>query len=361
MKKILVVDDNLATLQQIAAQLDAYLVLRAKSGAQALIIAAGQTPDLVLLDIDMPGMDGFETLTALRHIEALKRVPVIFLTGNHDTATQIRALQSGGVDFIKKPVSKGVLLHRLQLHLSLHQYQQSLEQTVQEFEDSIIAAFAELIECRDASNGGHVQRTRQYVAALGTMLLEANAFPESLDKEKLDMMVRAAPLHDIGKIGVSDTIICKPGRLTEEEYAVIKTHTVIGAKALESIYERMPTQYYMGYAILMALGHHERYDGKGYPNGLAGTDIPLCCRIMAVANVYDSLVVDSVYREALSHEKACAILAKGRGTEFDPIILDIFLERCNAFVEIARRFQQEAQAWAPKPAPAPSPAFPAAP
>ena len=339
MKRILVVDDNLATLQQIATQLsERYRVLRAKSGFQALTIALEQKPDLVLLDIDMPGMDGFETLAALREYDDLKRIPVIFLTGNHDAATQVRALEAGGVDFIKKPVSKGVLLHRLQLHLSLFQYQQSLEKTVHDLEDSIISAFAELIECRDTSNGGHVQRTREYLAALGKMLLDSNAFPENLDKDRLAMMVRAAPLHDIGKIGVSDTIIRKPSMLTDDEFSTIKTHTVVGARALERIYERMPTQYYMGYAILMALGHHERYDGLGYPHGIAGEDIPLCSRIMAVANVYDSLVVASVYRKALSHTEACEILADGRGTEFDPMIIDIFLKNHEAFAKIAAAF-----------------------
>lgn len=344
MQKILIVDDSLATIRQIAVQLSGfYKVLRAKSGSQALLIAQEQKPDLILLDIEMPEMDGFETLASLRTCALLQRVPVIFLTGNHDTATQLRALEAGGVDFIRKDVSKGVLLHRVQLHLSLHEYQQRLEKSVLNLEDSIISAFAELLECRDSSSGGHVQRTRHYVEALGELLLQAGVFPESLDRTRMDMMVRAAPLHDIGKIGVSDTIIRKAGALTPAEYAIVKTHTVIGARALEKIYERMPTQHYMGYAILMALGHHERFDGTGYPYSLAGNDIPLCARIISVANVYDALVMDTAYRKAMPHGEACRIIAEGKGTEFDPVIADIFLESHEIFAAIATGFAEQQQ------------------
>ncbi|MDL2210049.1 response regulator [Desulfovibrio sp. OttesenSCG-928-O18] len=336
MKLVLVVDDNLTNLRHISALLaNTYRVLLAKSGKQALLIAAEQIPDIIMLDVEMPEMDGFATLAALRNNPALARVPVLFFTAGDNVATQVRALEAGAVDFVRKPYEKGILLHRLDLHLKLVQYQQDQERTIKELEDSIVNSFAELIECRDANNGGHVQRTRGYVAALGELLVEANLFTDELDPETLEMIVRASPLHDIGKIGISDLIMFKPGKLTEEEYEIVKTHTTIGARTLAHIHERTPTQKYLLHAQLMAEGHHERYDGTGYPKGLRGEAIPLCCRLMAVANVYDALVSNTAYRAGMSHEDACAILQQGKGREFDPHIINVFIENNEIFARIA--------------------------
>ena len=333
MKRILLVDDNLATLKHVSALLAGSCeVVLAKSGGQALSIAAKTVPDLVLLDVEMPEMDGFEIMAALRRIPSCARIPVIFLTANQDTATQVRALTAGDVDFIKKPFEKGVLLHRIELHLRLSQYQQGLERTVKDLEDSIISAFAELIGCRDGHSGGHVRRTREYVALLGSLLLRENVFPGELDEAALDMVVRAAPLHDIGKIGISDIILLKPDKLNEEEFDIVKRHSIIGARALEKVYERTPTQHYLTYAIMMAESHHEWFDGRGYPFGLAGEDIPLCSRILAPANVYDALTTSTVMRTTpMGHEEACRIIAEGAGGEFDPRITAVFLANADRF------------------------------
>lgn len=332
--KILVVDDNLTNLQHISSQLSSeYNVVLAKSGRQALNIAARQLPDLILLDVEMPEIDGFETFARLRQNIILKRIPVIFLTANHDSATEIKALDSGAKDFITKPYEKNILLHRIELHLRYSRYQKHLENTVKELEDSIVISFAELIEFRDEDTGGHVQRTSEYVAVLGKALREKGLFTDELHTNELLMMVRAAPLHDIGKIGISDDILLKPGKLTVEEFAIMREHPIIGSRLLKSMYERVPTQQYLDYAEKIAASHHERFDGKGYPYGLSGEDIPLCSRIMAVADVYDALASDRIYRKAMSHDQACRIIIDGKGTAFDPRIVEVFEETHQEFAK----------------------------
>lgn len=332
MSTVLVVDDTLTSLQHIVSLLDGlYEVMPAKSGEQAVKMTATRRPDLVLLDVNMPGMDGFATLKMLRADDRLGFLPVIFLTAIHDTELEIKALQAGANDFLTKPVEKSVLVHRIDLHLRLSGYQQELRKTVRELENSIAVNFAELIECRDANTGGHVLRTSKYFALFGEELIKRGFFPDLLDAQTLDMMVQASPLHDIGKIGISDTVLLKPGRLDEKEFAIIKKHPEIGATILGSMFNHIPTQQHLYYARNIAEYHHERYDGKGYPQGLAGEDIPLCARIMAIVDVYDALVSQRVYRHAMSHEEALRIILDGRGTNFDPVMIDVFAEIHESF------------------------------
>lgn len=327
MKKLLVVDDNLTNLKYMSAQLSGiYNILLAKSGPQALLISSANIPDLILLDIDMPEMDGFETLKHLKNNLLTKGIPVIFLTATRDRVVEARALESGAVDFITKPFERRVLLHRINLHLELSGYQKDLEDKVKELEDSIVVSFAELIEFRDEGTGDHVQRTSRYVKLLGKALIDRGYFSDELTLSELDKIVRAAPLHDIGKIGISDTILLKPGKLTDEEFTVMKTHARLGGQMLRKIYERTPTQSYLEWAIKIAEGHHEKFDGSGYPSGVRGEAIPIGCRIMAVADVYDALCSERAYRKASSHEKAIEIMRTGEGTHFDPVILRVFLD-----------------------------------
>jgi putative two-component system response regulator len=291
----------------------------------------------------MPEMDGFETLKRLRLNRYLGSIPVIFLTGNHDTETEVRGLQSGARDFITKPVEKSILLHRLELHLRFASYQAQLENTVAKMSDSVALAFAELIECRDENTGGHVARTSKYVGMLGRKLIETGFFVEELTPADLQMMVRAAPLHDIGKIAVSDRILLKPDRLNDEEFTQMKQHTVIGEEILKNMLARTPTQEYLHYARLIAASHHERFDGKGYPRGLAGDDIPLCGRIMAVADVYDALVDNRVYRRGMPHAEARRIILDGRNTNFDGRVVDAFEAIHEDLAEEARKSAGRAQ------------------
>jgi putative two-component system response regulator len=263
------------------------------------------------------------------------RTPVIFLTSKHDRETEVLCLQSGARDFIRKPAEKSILLHRLELHLSIADYQSRLSDSVALLSNILGVSVAELIECRDENTGGHVIRTSRYVDILGQDLISRGVFPYELDDRRLDLMVRASPLHDIGKISVSDNILLKRGKLTDEEFSIMKGHAAIGANILDHMYRRTPTQDYLRYAVLIASSHHERYDGRGYPYSLAGEKIPLCGRIMAIADVYDALVANRVYREGRPHGEAAAIIYDGEGTQFDPLVVEAF-GRCEGrFREIS--------------------------
>jgi putative two-component system response regulator len=325
MKSILIVDDDLVSLKQISAQLsDKYEVSLAKSGELALQICAGERPDLILLDLEMPGMSGFETIKHLKTDPGLHIIPVIFLTGGNDTGAELKCLETGAADFISKTANTAILRRRIDLQLELSDYQFHQEYMARELEDLIGISFAELVECKDYNITGHITRGGAYAALLAAELFEAGTFRDEFRAADIELIRRAAPFHDIGKIGVSDMILLKRGPLTAEEYREVQQHTVIGEKMLEQIYNSSPNQHYLKTAVMIAGGHHERYDGDGYPRGLKGDAIPLCCRIMAVANVYDACVTDRVYRKALSHEEACAVILAGRGAEFDPRIVDVF-------------------------------------
>jgi len=341
MRRILVVDDNLAILKQISSYLaDDYEVSLAKSGPLALQICVKEKPDLILLDVEMSDMDGFGVMARLRENPYLDRIPVIFLTANHSVEVEIRALESGARDFIMKPVEKSILLHRIELHLRFASYQAQTEQTVMTLSDSIATSFAEMIECRDENTGGHVIRTSKYVDVLGKELIKQGLFPDELNPAELQMMVRAAPLHDIGKIAISDRILLKVGRLDDMEFAAIKCHSEIGAAILKRMYQRMPAQHYLRYASLIAGSHHERYDGKGYPQGLTGENIPLCGRIMAVADVYDALIDNRVYRGSMGHIQASNIIFENSGTHFDPRIVESFKNTQNQIVETFNAYRE---------------------
>ncbi|MDR0289434.1 MAG: response regulator [Treponema sp.] len=341
MKRILIVDDNIAILKQISAYLaDDYDISLAKSGHLALQICSKEKPDLILLDVEMSGMDGFDVMNQLKRNPFLDRIPVIFLTANNTPEVEIRALESGARDFITKPVERSILLHRIGLHLRFVSYQAQTEQSVMTLSDSIATSFAEMIECRDENTGGHVMRTSRYVEALGNELIKQNLFAEELNPSALRLMVRAAPLHDIGKIAISDRILLKAERLDDVEFSMMKRHSEIGATILRRMYQRMPAQNYLRYASLIAGSHHERFDGKGYPQGFAGDNIPLCGRIMAVADVYDALMENRVYRKGMGHLQASNIIFENARTQFDPRIVEAFKAIQGHIVEIAKRHDE---------------------
>ncbi|MDR2503862.1 MAG: response regulator [Deltaproteobacteria bacterium] len=334
-KRILVVDDELASLKQVSVQLSSHYDLAlAKSGYMALRICEQERPDLILLDVEMKEMNGFDVIARIRQNPALERIPVIFLTGHRSAEVEIKALLSGAMDFITKPVNKDILFHRIEMHLKYSAYQSYLDSAVKELENSIVLSFAELIECRDKNTGGHLLRTSRYMEILSRELLQAGLFTDELTPHEVDMMIRGVLFHDIGKIGISDAYLNKSGTLSPQEYDEVKKHTLIGARIVESIYQRMPAQEYMKYAAMIAEGHHERYDGTGYPHGLSGDKIPLCCRIAAVVNVYDGCRTERPHRPVLTHEEACRIIMKGAGAEFDPIIVSVFGAISGKFAEV---------------------------
>lgn len=346
MKHILVVDDNLTALKQLETQLALrYGVSLAKSGRLALQIGRSEVPDLILVDTEMPDMDGFETIGALKKDPLLQHIPVIFLSEDYDPAMEVRALEVGAVDFIPKTTHTDILLHRIELHLQLFAYQHHLEHTIKELEDNIVLSFMELVGCKGDTVDNHLPATGDYVRLIGQELLKRGIFGAALTEEEVELIGRAAPFHDIGKIGISDLILMKPGSLSPEEYEEVKKHTIIGGQVLGFIYERNPEQLYFKYAQLMALGHHERFDGSGYPYGLAGEDIPLCSRIMAAANVYSACITDRIYRPAYSHAEAIGIIIAGKGTEFDPRIVEVFETAGDAFRFLPNNSLSESAKW----------------
>ena len=327
MKQILIVDDNISILKQIAAQVaGGYDVFLAKSGDLALQICVKEKPSLILLDIEMPGMDGFELMYRLRHNPLLDQIPVIFLTANQDQETALKCLETGARDCITKPLEKTLLLRRIETQLALAEFRSQAEAALSPMADSFTITFAKMVDRAGERSGGHVERTTRNMELLCRELIRQGQFTDELTEAELPLIARASLLHDIGKVAISDRIILKSGRLDDDEFTAIKRHTVVGAAILERMYRRMPSLRYLRYAELIAESHHERYDGRGYPRGLAGDNIPLAGRLMAVVDVYNALVEKRHYRGSMSHEQAVPIVMQGKGSQFDPRIVDAFGE-----------------------------------
>jgi putative two-component system response regulator len=325
MKKILVVDDNLLTLKQLEVHLSQrYDVILAKSGKIAVEVCKTVRPDLILLDVKMPEMDGFETMKELQKNPRLEYVPILFLTGSNDIVTELKCLEMGAMDFITKPANKNILLHRIDLHIQFSSYQINSEEIINNLENSMAMSFAELIEYKTDYNGRHGEDTSMFTLILGKELIRRKTFGSELTEFELEKIARASSFHDIGKIGISDLILKKRGRLTVEEFETIKKHTTLGAEVLNNVYKKLPAHFYFKYATVIAKGHHEKWDGTGYPERLKGEEIPLSCRIVGLTNVYASCRSPRSYRPALSHRETYAIIMKGKGSHFDPRIVNAF-------------------------------------
>lgn len=352
---ILVVDDtpdNLSLMRELLRK--DYQVQLANGGERALKLAAMQPqPDLILLDIMMPVMDGYEVCRRLKADAATRDIPVVFLTAKADVEDEKRGLELGAVDYITKPISPPVVLVRVKIHLALKAHADFLRdksdfleaevskrtREVLAIQDVTILAMATLAETRDLDTGNHIRRTQHYVKALAEKLRTHPRFAGVLTDNYIQMLFKSAPLHDIGKVGIPDRILLKPGRLTPEEFEIMKTHTTLGRDAIEhaEIQLGMPVEF-LSTAKEIALSHQEKWDGSGYPQGLAGEAIPLSARLMAVADVYDALISRRVYKNSVPHEQAVAIIQEGRGVHFDPDITDAFVELQESFRAIAARF-----------------------
>jgi putative two-component system response regulator len=347
---IMVVDDtpeNLALLQEML-QMQGYRVVVFPGGELALTAARKNPPDLILLDIMMPGMDGYEVCRQMKADETLKEIPVLFLSALSGTADKVKAFSVGAVDYITKPfqfeevrarVQTHLRLRALQLELEKHnrQLEQLVEEKVREISDSQMAtilALAKLAESRDEETGQHIERTQTFCRILAERLRGNPRYAQSLDDTYINNIFHAAPLHDIGKVGIPDSILLKPGKLTPEEFEVMKTHTTIGARTLQAVRSKYPRNAFLNMGIAIARSHHEKWDGTGYPDGLVGEDIPLSARIMAVADVYDALRSKRPYKEALPHEKACEIIIAESGKHFDPAVVEAFTALESEFAAI---------------------------
>lgn len=344
--KIMIVDDNVTNLTVARKALESiYNVIPVTSGQKAVQLLEKVAPALILLDIEMPEMDGFDTIKLIKANDATKDIPVIFLTAKDDGGSEVEGLKLGAMDYITKPFSIPLLLQRVELHIALvvqreelHNYNRNLakmvkEQTeiIAELQHSIIHALSDMIECRDGLTGGHVARTQRYLKILVDGLTESSCYEDELQGIDVDLLVESAQLHDIGKIGIPDNILQKPGRLSYEEFEAIKEHTLIGERAIKGAMEMTRSKEFLNYAAVVAVSHHEKWDGSGYPYGLKGRDIPLIGRLMAIADVYDALVSERPYKKALSHQEAVHIIAGEVGRHFDPKLIDIFVERAALF------------------------------
>lgn len=352
---ILAVDDSPDNLWVLSGLLkEKYRVKLAGSGEKALDIAQGDTlPDLVLLDVMMPGLSGHEVCRRLKASPRTRHIPVIFLTAMTGTADETAGLDLGAADFITKPVNPPVLLARVASQLQakagadfLRDQNQFLDTEVNRrtrelaaIQDVTILAMASLAETRDNETGNHIRRTQHYVRALALALKDHPRFRAQLDDHVIGMLFKSAPLHDIGKIGIPDSILLKPGRFEPHEFEIMKTHTTLGRDAIQHAEDRlgMPVEF-LKYAKEIAYSHQEKWDGSGYPQGLAGDAIPMSARIMAVADVYDALISRRIYKDSMPHEEAVAIMREGRGSHFDPDVLDAFLSILDEFQRIAQTF-----------------------
>ena len=324
-KTIFVVDDNDTNLSKAEESLeDIYDVMTIPSGARLFAILKKMRPNLILLDIEMPEMDGFQVLEQLKATKEYANIPVIFLTGVRAPEVEARGFESGVVDFVTKPFSTPVLLNRVQLHIDVNLLIKEHTEKLARNHQNMIFILADLVENRDSGTGGHIERTSEYVKVLVAEMQKEEVYTEQIKDWDLEMIGICAILHDIGKIGVTDTILNKPGRLTDEEFAQMKNHASNGAKIINSVIKRSGEDEFLHNALLFAEFHHESWDGSGYPHGLTGQDIPIQGRIMAIADVYDALISERPYKPAFTHEKAVDIIMKDSGKRFDPAIAEIF-------------------------------------
>lgn len=354
---ILIVDDTPDNITLLSALLkDKYKIKIATNGLKALHIASiDPSPDLILLDVMMPEMDGYETCRRLKENPQTNQIPVIFLTAKSQVSDEEMGLKLGAVDYISKPVSPPIVLARVATQLNLvrarnllQDQNKNLEGLVKDrtrklakMQDAIIMAMASLAETRDNETGNHIRRTQNYVAALARQLKNLPRFSSELTDENIELLYKSAPLHDIGKVGIPDNILLKPGKLTSEEFEVMKLHTNYGRETILSVERYLgESNEFLRFAREITYSHQEKWDGSGYPENLSGDAIPISARLMAVADVYDALISRRVYKPAFTHEEAIDIMRKGRGSHFDPDILDVFLKITDEFREIAMRYRE---------------------
>jgi len=356
-KTVFLVDDDMTNLTIGKKALSSvYNVFTLDSGAYMLEMLENLHPDLILLDVNMPEMDGHEAIERLKTNEKTANIPVIFLTALTDEAMELKGLTLGAIDYITKPFSAPLLLKRLEVHLlveaqkrelvtqkrellflnnNLEQLVDEKTETVVELKNAILSTMAELVEYRDEITGGHIVRTQRYMKVLLDAMRNQGVYSAEVNKLDEELVLQSCQLHDVGKIAVSDSILNKAGKLTPEEFEAIKNHTLFGGKVIEQLKEKTMDSDFLEYARIFAISHHEKWDGSGYPHKLAGENIPLLGRMMAIGDVYDALVEPRPYKGAFSHEKAMDIILEGRGGHFDPVLTDIFQKIHHEFERIA--------------------------
>lgn len=354
---ILIVDDTPENLSVLGELLQpAYRVRAANSGRRALQIALGTpTPDLILLDVMMPEMDGYEVLAELRATPATRDIPVIFVTAMDGTEDEERGLDRGAVDYITKPIRPSIVLARVRTQLELKQARDILSDQNSYLEAEVVRrmgenqliqevsihALARLAETRDPETGKHLRRTQEYVLTLARALRDNPRFTSYLDERTINALAQSAPLHDIGKVGIPDQILLKPGKLTPEEWEIMKTHAELGSNAIaQAEKDAEKPVAFLAIAKEIAHYHHEKWDGSGYPAGLVGDAIPISARLMALADVFDALICQRVYKPPMPFEKAHQIILEGSGLHFDPDVVATFVREAETFKRIAKAYAE---------------------
>jgi len=332
---VLIVDDTPANLKVLSGMLKekGYEVRPVPNGKLALQAARNKIPDLILLDINMPDMNGYEVCERLKKEPLLKDVPVIFISALSETLDKIKAFSVGGIDYITKPFQLEEVHARVETHLKLRKLMVNLENIIEEKVEEIyssqvatIFAMAKLTQSRDDATGKHLNRVSNYCRLIVTKLSQQDKYKGIIDAKYIELVTSSSILHDIGKVGIPDEILLKPGKLSENEFELMKKHTVIGADTFMAVKRMYPQNEYVSLGVEIARSHHEKWNGNGYPDGLAGSDIPLAARIMSIADIYDALKSERCYKKEYPHEKCCEIINEGRGIIFDPDIVDVFNE-----------------------------------
>jgi len=355
-KTIFLVDDNLTNLTVGKTALaEHYNVFTLNSGEKLLKMLEKNIPDLILLDVEMPEMSGYDVIKIIKDKEETKHIPVIFLTARDDVEGELEGLSLGAIDYITKPFSPMLLLKRIETHLliefqrkELVNYNNNLQEMVEkktksvlELQNAILKTVSELVEFRDNITGGHIERTTSYLGVLLDAAQIIGLYEDEIASWDLKLVLQSAQLHDVGKIAVRDSILQKPGRLTNDEFDEMKKHTVFGKEIINKIKRKTSERAFLEHAEIFAATHHEKWDGSGYPKGLKDKDIPLQGRLMAIADVYDALVSDRPYKKAFPHEEAVNIILAGKGTHFEPTLVDLFLKVSDEFNKIAKSFTHE--------------------
>ncbi len=343
---LLIVDDIEENIDVLVEALgDDFVVSVAMDGVSALESVAEQKPDLILLDIMMPGMSGYEVCEKLKADDETSSIPIVFLTAMTEEQDEAKGLALGAIDYITKPFNPDLVKSRVKNHLTLKLHQDHLEDLVRErtrqlelTQEVTIESMGTLAEYRDPETGGHIKRTKHYVKALAEKLKDHPRYSDFLDDATIELLYKSAPLHDIGKVGVKDNILLKPGKLTNEEYVEMKKHAVYGRDVIAIQEKKLGENSFLHHAKELAASHHEKWDGTGIPDGLKGDSIPVSARLMAIADVYDALISKRVYKPPFPHSKAIAIIKEGGGTQFDPDMVDAFIEISEKFREIALAF-----------------------
>lgn len=352
---ILIVDDSRSSVALMSGLLkDLYTVKAAIDGEGGIKLAGGEAPpDLILLDVMMPGLDGYEVCQALKSGRSTRDIPIIFLTSRGEAADEYKGLELGAVDYIIKPFNPAIFLSRIKTHIENNAAREFLKnqnaflerevtrrtREILAAQDATIVILASIVETRGNETGNHIRRTQHYIRILARQLQSHPRFADYLADGQIDILFKSAPLHDIGKVGIPDSILLKPGKLDPFEFEIMKTHTTLGHTAIEDAEKRLGTNMgFLACAKEIALSHQEKWDGSGYPRQLAGDAIPISGRLMALADVYDALRSDRVYKRGLPHDQAARIIIEGRGSHFDADVVDAFIATGGEFIAIADRF-----------------------